>query len=422
MLYSEIFFPDCCENRKVYVIDIDSKIDEKELRRAVEKTAAENEEFRSAVVYQGVSVFQQVICERTIPCSVIDLSGSEDADAEVLRICETLVRAPLDLESSPAMEVIYTGDRLLFKVLHVSLGLDSVRKGISGILSELLKTCPEDKSMARWCGLLEEAGQSSAPKAATKRFKASTIKDEIAVYSSHPDKKSVFFVHTGNSGSDAYYQLADKIGNFCSFSVIEPYNLYNPSNPIDGIPAIAEKYIEILQRRQPHGPYILGGWCYGGVVAQEMACQLQARGESVEHLFMFDSHAVTDAQEKKLFTGMTSLTGRDYFETSPLFADLRNQGLLESVIANSRRVSRNLAEHEPSVFKGKVTYFKPQVVPAGVSGESLRYWQEMMTHKAGGYENFCTELEVITTPHEHDLMMDAESLEIIVPEIYLKLK
>ena len=51
----------------------------------------------------------------------------------------------------------------------------------------------------------------------------------------------------------------------------------------------------ILKKRQPEGPYLLGGWCYGGVVAHEIACQLEAAGEEVRHLFMLDSHALDSA-------------------------------------------------------------------------------------------------------------------------------
>ena len=44
----------------------------------------------------------------------------------------------------------------------------------------------------------------------------------------------------------------------------------------------------------------------------------------------------------------------------------------------------------------------------------------MMEFEAGNYENYCdkSKLHIIHTPHEHDLMMDDPSLDIIVPEIY----
>jgi thioesterase domain-containing protein len=41
---------------------------------------------------------------------------------------------------------------------------------------------------------------------------------------------------------------------------------------------------------QPHGPYRLGGYSFGGNVAFEMAVQLQAAGEQVEPVLMLDTH------------------------------------------------------------------------------------------------------------------------------------
>ena len=42
-----------------------------------------------------------------------------------------------------------------------------------------------------------------------------------------------------------------------------------------------------------------------------------------------------------------------------------------------------------------------------------------MEFEAGNYENYCDrdKLTIVHTPHEHDLMMDDESLDIIVPAL-----
>jgi thioesterase domain-containing protein len=44
-----------------------------------------------------------------------------------------------------------------------------------------------------------------------------------------------------------------------------------------------------IRARQPRGPYRLGGYCIGGLVAYETARQLEAQGERVEALFLVDS-------------------------------------------------------------------------------------------------------------------------------------
>jgi len=54
---------------------------------------------------------------------------------------------------------------------------------------------------------------------------------------------------------------------------------------------MARRYLEALRAVQPEGPYRLGGWSMGGVVAFEMARQLAARGEEVERLVVLDVFA-----------------------------------------------------------------------------------------------------------------------------------
>lgn len=54
------------------------------------------------------------------------------------------------------------------------------------------------------------------------------------------------------------------------------------------IPEMAQHCIEQICRLQPHGPYLVGGLCVGGVIASEVALQLARRGEQVA-LMLLDS-------------------------------------------------------------------------------------------------------------------------------------
>ena len=47
---------------------------------------------------------------------------------------------------------------------------------------------------------------------------------------------------------------------------------------------MAANYVADLRAHQPRGPYLLGGYCFGGVVAYEMARQIEAQGEHVSLL------------------------------------------------------------------------------------------------------------------------------------------
>lgn len=52
---------------------------------------------------------------------------------------------------------------------------------------------------------------------------------------------------------------------------------------------VAKQYIELIQEVQPEGPYLLGGWSMGGMIALKMAELLRQMGEKVLHVIMVDS-------------------------------------------------------------------------------------------------------------------------------------
>lgn len=55
------------------------------------------------------------------------------------------------------------------------------------------------------------------------------------------------------------------------------------------IPAIAAALLRKIRQAQPTGPYRISGFCLGGIVAYEMACQLRAAGEKVSLLALVDA-------------------------------------------------------------------------------------------------------------------------------------
>jgi amino acid adenylation domain-containing protein len=59
--------------------------------------------------------------------------------------------------------------------------------------------------------------------------------------------------------------------------------------PLNTVEEAACCYLEEVRKVQPHGPYYLGGYCFGGVVAFEMARMLELSGETVTALFLIDS-------------------------------------------------------------------------------------------------------------------------------------
>ncbi|GHO57937.1 non-ribosomal peptide synthetase [Ktedonobacter robiniae] len=107
----------------------------------------------------------------------------------------------------------------------------------------------------------------------------------------------LFCVHPSGGTAFCYYTLARCLG---------------PDQPVYGIQApdptvweqnsfsvveLATQYIAALRQAQAQGPYFLGGWSAGGVIAFEMACQLRRQGERVALLALFDSSAPLGQRE-----------------------------------------------------------------------------------------------------------------------------
>jgi thioesterase domain-containing protein len=87
---------------------------------------------------------------------------------------------------------------------------------------------------------------------------------------------------------------------------------------------MASYYIEIIQAVQPRGPYDLGGFSFGGLIAYEIARQLQERGEIVNTIAMADA---LDLRSLLDSLGLKSST-----EASPLIEEWPVKGWLRTSI------------------------------------------------------------------------------------------
>ena len=52
---------------------------------------------------------------------------------------------------------------------------------------------------------------------------------------------------------------------------------------------LATHYVQLIMKEQRHGPYFLGGYSYGGLLAYEMASLLIEQNQSVEFVAMIDT-------------------------------------------------------------------------------------------------------------------------------------
>ena len=120
--------------------------------------------------------------------------------------------------------------------------------------------------------------------------------------------RKLFLVHDGDGETLLYRNIAQRAPADVSVYGIQPSRLKNVPLAHPSIEAMAASYVQSVRTEQPVGPYLLGGMCAGGLIAYEMALQLERAGESVERVLLLDS--ATPQATRRSTTGMAQRRSR----------------------------------------------------------------------------------------------------------------
>jgi amino acid adenylation domain-containing protein len=105
-------------------------------------------------------------------------------------------------------------------------------------------------------------------------------------------KPPFFCVHPIGGQVVNYYLLSRYLGPEHPFYGLQARGLHDERvGDVVPIAQTAAHYIAAIQTVKPKGPYLLGGYSFGGVVAFEMAQQLKKAGYEVALLVLFDAHS-----------------------------------------------------------------------------------------------------------------------------------
>jgi thioesterase domain-containing protein len=104
-------------------------------------------------------------------------------------------------------------------------------------------------------------------------------------------RRPLFLVHAAGGNVVSYAALARRLGADQPVYGLQSRGVDGGEEPAASVEAMARDYLAEVRRTQPAGPYRLGGWSMGGLVAFEMARLLEADGERVELLALVDSPA-----------------------------------------------------------------------------------------------------------------------------------
>lgn len=142
------------------------------------------------------------------------------------------------------------------------------------------------------------------------------------------NKAPLFIVHGANHNVLIYKNLADNLDDDQPVYALQAKGLSGEVEPHKSVEEMASHYISEIKTINPEGPYALGGFSFGGIIAFEMAKQLKAEGNKVKILALFDSYVYphyyyTNPLVKKIISTLYNIS-QLFFMAFNMFSSVKN--------------------------------------------------------------------------------------------------
>jgi thioesterase domain-containing protein/acyl carrier protein len=131
-------------------------------------------------------------------------------------------------------------------------------------------------------------------------------------------RRPFFCVHAG----PLFRSLADHLGQEQPFLGLAASEIPKLADPVR-LEDIAQRHLKTILAVQPEGPYYIGGWCVDGLVAYEIAQQLQRQGQEVGLLVLFDTENPRRRGDVRSHNVASARAARVRKKVNAVFSDLR---------------------------------------------------------------------------------------------------
>jgi amino acid adenylation domain-containing protein len=249
------------------------------------------------------------------------------------------------------------------------------------------------------------------------------------------NRRPLFLIHPAGGHVFPYVSLANCLGPDQPCYGLQARGLEEGQEPHKRIEEMAAYYINAVRTVQAEGPYLLGGWSMGGVVAFEMAQQLHAQGQRTALLALLDTRISTADEEfeDEDFEATLLIDFVRYFGLSldprDFLARLPKHELLERVLEHAKRAGLmpldiEVSQAQPFLelckadfratrnyvmnhYPGRITLFKAAQELAGTSSDPTLGWSEWA---AGG-------ADVHVVPGNHATMVYQPHVEVLADKL-----
>ncbi|WP_158625188.1 thioesterase domain-containing protein [Corallococcus terminator] len=293
--------------------------------------------------------------------------------------------------------------------------------------------------------LLEQLrGQQQAARVGTPRGRAEL---PVVALNAEGDRVPFFCVAPAGGSPLCYLELARALGPDQPFYGFQSQGLLDGKPMLSSVEDMVTLNLQGLRTVQPEGPYLLGGWSFGGIVAFEMARRLEAEGQKVALLALLDGGVVHSDKPLKLHRPrdlalwlmilgnyVSKLKPPTSYEELRVLAQWVGVSLpvsprenLQGGVASQWRFIRRMGHDLLNAVQMFTTNTRAgsRYVPGPYGGGRvalLRTPQDVHVEAdplINGVRRYCTgELEIYETPGSHlALMMDKDQVEALAKQL-----
>jgi amino acid adenylation domain-containing protein len=255
-----------------------------------------------------------------------------------------------------------------------------------------------------------------------------------------------FCLHAAGGNVLLYRALARHLGSDQPFYGVQAQGMDGSRPLFTQVEEMAAHYLKDIRTLQPQGPYFLGGLCFGGIVAFEMAQQLHAQGQQVALLALLDTAG--PGYRRQLLPGASRLRYKvdkwrlrvrhhmgnlqllgpsekiaymvekigkkiGLLKTLCLDATVRrwmhrvgasteppSQDVLHQLVATNVAAAKR---HVLQVYPGTITLFRASKQPLGIVPDPLLGWNGLATEGVEVYEVTGDHLSMLQEPRVQEL-------------------
>jgi len=205
-------------------------------------------------------------------------------------------------------------------------------------------------------------------------------------------RPAFFCVHGVGGNVVGFRDLVRHLGSDQPFYGLQPQGLDGKQECLTSIPSMAERYLQEIRHVQPEGPYRIGGYSFGGLVAYEMAQMLEAQGEQVALLALFDAYPGKEETRGERLKQVLTLPLKERVrfilkKGSFVVMTLRKRielQFLPRALRNVRQAcSQAAGDYDVQPYPGRVTLFRVREKSADTLNDPYAIWWRIA---AGGVE------------------------------------